>query len=277
MSEKYILMISHGNVEDENEGHFIHANNVAKAFSNFMKVKVLEYSYDSELVIVDGIEYKHINVFKKECKIFKYIGKVFSFNPFSILRTEFSAIVKLFRDREEIRKSDAIIIQGALLIAPMFICKIFGKRIILDTHWINYDVAMSKKNINFWAGLIRKYVWYMIEFVFFHMATYILVVSVKDLNSIIRNFLVSKEKIVVIPQVVDFEKKKVTDENNDFTPSQDKVIITFIGTLKSLQNQTAVKFIEEKLAPKFSNCLFLIVGAEKFECKKNVYYLKKYI
>jgi len=274
-----VVMISHGPIEDEGEGHFIHGNNVARAFSKVADIKVLEYTFDDRVFGLNGVRYIHLPINTHHLTTHhqnNLFQKYLSFDPTTLFRELFSTWRFLSKNRSHIQSADYVVLQGCLLISAFLLCKIWHKKIVIDTHWINYDVARAKE-LPFFPYHARRITWFVLELVQFQLSDVILVVSKKDYDSARDHFFLSSKKIQLIPQIIDFDKNFSENSSHDLRiiAESDRPIITFIGALDSLQNLFAVRFIKETLAPSLPTCTFLLIGDKQQRKEGNVITLQR--
>ena len=267
-----IFEISHGNVEDKGEGHFIHASNVTRAYAEFADIEVYEYSTDDKTVVSDGVTYHHLAVRPNDPSRPNKLAKFLTFDPFGLMREQYYSFKYLWNRRESIKKADYVLLQGCLLVAGFAVAKILRKRIIIDTHWINTDVAKSKKNISAFSYYLRLSTWWLIESIMFKLSYQLLLVSKKDAVSVRKIFGTPDTKLLVIPQVIDFSA--YNDPHEILKSPGFDYRVAFIGTLWSLQNQVALKFIQTELATKLPNVAFYIFGAAADKIENNIFYMK---
>ena len=269
-----ICMISFGPIEARTNGYFIRSFHIVKSLLNLgHKVYILEFP-ENEITIneIEGIDKKNIEFIhlrgnKVRGNKFK-LKRRFTFDPFHITKFQLCSLVELIHFRKYFRKSDVIFVEGCLFPSAILLSKLFGKKILLDTHCVNKLLAIGYKGRKPLIYLIRKYLWDILERFSTNLSDLVIAVSEKEKKFIEEEYKIRESNISVIPNVVEIPKKKSVNFELEKLKKkwglENKLIITIVGELESVQNKDAAECIINELAPYFwenmRDLIFLIVG-----------------
>lgn len=151
--------------------------------------------------------------------------------------------------------------------AVYYFCRSFHRPSILVIHNIEYRVADQLYGRGWRAGLLKA-----IERYCYRRADLLVVCAEEDKYKVIKDFSISREKIMVIPNGVEDK------QNNGYEKiKRENPYLLFMGKLDYGPNREAVSFITGKLMPRLGDIKCMIVGdgLDKKNCHKNVEYLGK--
>jgi len=210
----------------------------------------------------------------RERRIGDFLNKTITFNPLGQLKMQLTSLRGLWRNRDLLKRSDAVFIEGALFPFAIILCKLFRKKVVMDTHCVNLKLAMDFKGHNRTAYLLRRLAWGPLEYFAYRLCDVIVFVSDEEVRFSESTLRMDRRKAVVIPNVLDIPPLSVTDDElEDFRRKfglKGRTVATFVGDLTSVQNKDCVNFIVDELADKVrdvrEDLRFLIVGkgAEAF-------------
>jgi glycosyltransferase involved in cell wall biosynthesis len=150
------------------------------------------------------------------------------------------------------------------------------KKIILDTHCVNKLLALHFKNQNRLVYFARKILWDLLERFAIKFSDVIIVVSELEGKFIQTEYKAPRTKIFIIPNAIEMKRNYYSEEElselRKKLRAENKVVVTFVGDLKMIQNKDATQYIVTELAPFFleekKNVVFLVIGRgeENFKC-----------
>ncbi len=278
---KVVSIISFGPIESRSNGYFIRVWNMLKALSKFNGLKLIvlefpEYEVDRRIKVINNIIFIRLRGNEvSRSRISRTIKKVLTFDPFHVIKFQILSLYELLKYRRLIAKSDAVMIEGSLLIMALLISKLLGKKIILDTHCVNKLLAKNIKNINKLIYVLRTIAWDLLERVGARLSDLVITVSTEERIFVIKEYGVDPHRTLVVPNVIEPPKEVAQETIENLRKSlklENKIVLIFVGNLESVQNADAVNYIVNELAPwiwrKQKDIVFLIVGkgAEKFQC-----------
>jgi glycosyltransferase involved in cell wall biosynthesis len=267
-------MISFGPIGARSNGYFIRVFYIVKSLLNLgHRVSILEFPENeitiNEIEEIDkkNIEFIHLRGNEVMGNKFK-LKRRFTFDPFHIIKFQLRSLVELIHFRRYFRKSDAVFVEGCLFPSAILLSKLFGKKILLDTHCVNKLLAIGYKGRKPLIYLMRKYLWDILERFSTNLSDLVITVSEKEKKFIEEEYKIQESNISVIPNVVEIPKKKSTNFELEKLKKkwglENKLIITIVGELESVQNKDAAEYIINELAPYFwenmKDLIFLIVG-----------------
>lgn len=274
-----ICVISFGPVESRSNGYFIRVWNIIKEISKFHKVVVLEFpetKLGDTFKSVDNMIFIRLRGNEISSHgLMKIIKKVITFNPIQLFRFQVLSFIELWRYRNTISKADIVIIEGSLIPSGNILAKLLGKKVILDTHCINKLLAKGYRGRNLFIYYLRTILWGILEKFTIKLSDIIITASNYEKNFVVYEYKVKESRVFVIPNVVDPPKKvskNVVEKLRKSLGLEDKIIVTFVGDLESVQNADAVEYIINELAPwmweRRKDVVFLIIGrgGERFRC-----------
>jgi glycosyltransferase involved in cell wall biosynthesis len=266
-----ICIVSFGPVESKSNGYFIRVWNVANELSKHNEIVVLEFTQDYGKN--RGKKQKEINFIQLRKNFFfstvfsNIIKRIFTFNPFTTFEFQLLSLLELWKQRKLIQSADVVIIEGCLIPFGIFIAKLYGKKVILDTHCINTLLAQEYKRINRAIYFLRTILWSFLEMIAIKFSDIVITVAEYEKEFVIEKFKPLESKVFLVPNIIEKPKKvskKTVKELRKKLKLLDKVAVTFVGDLSSVQNADAVEYIVNELAPYFLNArkdvVFLIVG-----------------
>ena len=278
-STRKICVICFGPIEKKESGYFIRSWKVVESLSKGAEtITVLEFPEDDtplDTYQKDNIIFIRLpgnRVIDNRSTTSIELKKRLTFDPLRVIIFQFCSAIELFRHRKAISHSDLVIVEGALIPAANFIAKIYRKKVILDTHCVNKLLALSFKNRNRFIYGSRLVFWHIIESLVTKLSDLVVAVSVKEIEYLEKEYHLHKSKLILIPHVLETSSGvKYTDEQISNIKEElriaGKIVVTFIGDLRAVQNYDAVEFIVNELAPEVlkdrNDVIFLIVGKGK--------------
>ena len=276
-----ISMISFGPVETKSNGYFIRCYHVARSLVELgHEVRVLQFpekKSSSLMKFQEGI--KFINLKGNEVnqnRFSRTFKNILTFDPFHSIMFQLYSLIELIRFRNHLKSSDIIFVESALIPFGIILSKVFKKRVILDTHCINKLLALNFRDGNFLVYCIRKILWDILERFATKFSDVIIVVSEQERDFVQTEYEIPESNIFVVPNVIEIERRDYPKEElanlRRKWGLENKIIVTFVGNLKSVQNRDAVEYIINDLAPYFrvkrKDIVFLIIGEgkENFRC-----------
>ncbi len=200
--------------------------------------------------------------------------KLFGFRNYDFLIPHIFWFIRIPRElRKAIEKADIVQVEHPWLLN--WVSKHIKKPIILVEHNVEFDLQKNFFNKNIW----RKYIVNSIkknEERVVRKANLVFAMSDEDKKRLSKLYGIKKNKIIVVPngtRLADYKSRLTKEQTRKKLGLQRyKNIVLFVGA-KHPPNEEAADFIENKLAPKMPNILFLIVGNIRKKGKKaNIVY-----
>jgi len=197
-----------------------------------------------------------------------HLNKHFTIDPIHLIRTQLYSIEELIKFREIIKQCNIVFVESVFFPFGLLASRFFGKKIILDTHYVGKLQALKYKRENFLRNFLREFLWDILERFSIKLSDFTIVVSEEEKTFIKEEYGIAETKILVIPVTVELPKTKVSQqklrETSEKWGLENKVVIMFLGLLDAPPNMNAVQYIINELAPYFWNrrkdVVFLIVG-----------------
>ncbi len=280
-----ICIITFGPVLSKSNGYFIRVWNLIEKLSKSNELIVLEFPEMYSHYTTNKRQYKkyknnitfiqlHGNEYSSS-HISNLLKKILTFDPFHNIRFQIISFFELWRHRKYISSADIVFVEGSLILSGNIVSKILGKKVVLDTHCINKLLARGYRKRNPIVYIVRAIFWDFLERLTMKLSDIVLVVSENEKQFVVKEYNVLSSKVFVVPNVIKQSRKKVSEEIVRSLRKKlglwDKIVVTFVGNLESVQNADAVEFILHKLAPEFwrerKDVVFLVIGkgAEKFK------------
>lgn len=283
MRKPRICVISFGSIENKSNGYQIRSYHMVKslALSNFGNVLVLEFSKEIQHDLVNRhkkINFIHLRWKKpSENGVLRLLGKTLTFEPFSAIKFQLFSLIELILFRNYIKVCDVVFVEGALIPFGIILPKVFRKKVVVDTHCINKLLTLHYKNRNLMIYFVRKILWDLLERFATKVSDLVIVVSNQEKNFVQKEYGISRSKITVIPHVVDMPETKCSEEEISKLRKkwrlENKIVVTFVGNLQSVQNRDAVEYVINELASFFwrkrRDVVFLIIGEGKENFRPN--------
>ena len=189
-------------------------------------------------------------------------------DPIHLIRIQLYSMVELVKFREVIEQCNIVFIESVFFPFGLLLSRFFGKRIVLDTHYVGKLQARKYKRESFLRNFLREFLWDILERFSSKLSDFIIVVSEEEKLFVKEEYGVSESKIPVIPVTVEIPRIKVSQQKLreilDTWGLRNKIVITFLGMLEAPPNMDAVKYIIDELAPYFwkrrKEVVFLIMG-----------------
>ncbi len=273
-----IAMLSFGDLAAPRNGYVLRCIMLAKRLqSEGNNVTVYQFADHSGTVERDGLTIKSIEVaHEKPSK--SLLKKFLGFAPFKEAWFPVDGYLKLRGLRKELAQYDAFYIESCMLVSAMAAVKPLGKRIVLDTHCMNKDIALKIKQYDKLSGTIRAVIWHIIENGMTKRADINIAISENDKAFMKKHYHVPEEKIQLIPHIVDpamAEKhsRRAEELRAEFSQGYQK-IAAFMGDMGAVQNIESARFIREVLAPATPEVHYILIGnnPEHIPSKDNVTY-----
>ena len=183
--------------------------------------------------------------------LFKFMQKkhfIFQANPLFLLE-----LLKLNKKG----KIGIVEIELPYMILIALFLRLFGKKLVYDAHGVEYEwhrVMYKKKNIVLF--LIK-----LIETLALRLSNKVICCSKNDRNTFINEFKIKKEKIDVVPSLIDVDNfKKIKPFKFK------KKTVLFIGSQLHPANKEAIDIIYNKIIPavnkKIKNVQFCFIGKD---------------
>jgi len=175
--------------------------------------------------------------------------------------------------KETIRSSDAVMIEDYFQFFPMLYAKLYGKPCVMDLpgFFLLYMVRHTKKALKDPIIFLKILPVITMEILILLLSTKIVVSSKEDKTGISKLLHIRPSKIDVITDGIDDEAFRPNEEQRKsirlkYRTENEKIIIAFVGDLRSPHNFYAVKHIVKRLAPAIfeqysDKVYFLIVGS----------------
>ncbi len=264
-----ITMIALGPIESNSNGYSIRIEHLMDSLLRHDEVTLIEFDI-AEPRGAGETRYHRIeyDAVYRERRIGDLLNKAITFNPLGQLKMQLTSLRGLWRNRDLIKRSDVVFIEGALFPFAIVLCKLLGRTVVMDTHCVNLKLAMDFKGHNRTAYLLRRISWGPLEYIAYRLCDVIVFVSEEEVRFSESTLRMDKRKAMVIPNVLDIPPLSVTDvELEEFREKyglKGKVVATFVGDLTSVQNKDCVNFIVDELADAVGDIRedirFLIVG-----------------
>lgn len=279
-SEKMrICVISFGPIKSRSNGYFVRVWNILKEISRSNEVIVLEFpETKTNKKVIKHNNITFIRLRGNETisnRILNQIKKILTFEPFHSFKFQIFSFIELWKHKKVISQADIVMIGGCLIPAGNIIAKLLRKKVILDTHCINKLLARKFKKKNVLIYFLRTFLWDILERLTIRLSDIIITVSEKEKEFVTKEYKVQELKVFVVPNIIEPPKKIPKERIENLRKKlglKDKIIVTFLGNLESVQNADAVEYIINELAPWFwkkrKDVVFLIIGKgnEKFNC-----------
>jgi glycosyltransferase involved in cell wall biosynthesis len=270
-----ILIITHYNFTTKSSGAINRVLGLAKALSNYASIKVLHQGPEMVSENLHFISYTSIFSFNASNWILD------AARPYtSYLIPDFFRAAKGVIGNADVVQVE----QPYLLIPTLMLTRALGKNplIVLDEHNVDFLSVKSKIGGVSTSSLLSiatlPYI-FMSEKLAVKNADLILCVSRVDQELFMRFYDIPRNKLIIVPNGVEFDRFEKALPANDPLLENNKTIF-FHGTLSWYPNLEAVNIIVEYLAPKIPEATFLIAGTNmplslvrKIEKTKNVKYL----
>ena len=268
-------MISFGPIKSKCNGYFVRVYNILTEASRFYrKVVVLEFP-DEDFTETNGLRnVTFIKLHGNELvshKLTNFFKKIITFDPFQNLKFQITSFVQLWKCRKYIASSDIVIIEGSLIPAGNILAKLLGKKVLLDTHGLNKSLTSHFRKRKIMVYFLRTLLWDLLERVTMKLSDVVVTVSKKERDFVITEYHIPQHRVSIVPNVVRIEKptkrhgsvealrKKLGLEN--------RIVVSYIGDLRIVQNTDAVEYITRILAQKVwdkrKDVIFLILGKGK--------------
>lgn len=277
-----ICMISFGPVESNSNGYFIRCHHVAKSLAKLShNVLVMEFPAEkSPNLIKSEVRTIFVHLRRNEVSrnsVSRMLRSVLTFDPFHVIKFQLSSLIQLMLFRNYVKECDLVFVEGALIPFGIFLPRVFGKKVVLDTINLEKLTALRYKNKNLVIYFIRRILWDLLERFSTRVSDLVIVVSNQERDFVQREYGISRSEIMVIPHVVDMPSSKYPEEKISELRKkwrlENKVVVTFVGILQSVQNRDAVEYIIDELASFFwrkrRDVMFLIIGKGKENFKSN--------
>jgi len=270
-----ILIVTNFNLGSNSVGATNRILELAKALCKYASIKILHRGSNIILGKLKFIGYRSMFPFNVSSWVSDAVSSYVSF-----AFPDFYRVLK-----KVIVSADVVQVEMPYLFIPtLLITKVLSKNplIVLDEH--NVDFASIKSKINgassnsmFTAGTL-PYV-FLLEKLATKNADLILCVSQNDRDLLTKLYDIPENKLVVIPNGVNFYKFEMALPVNNLI-FKDKKTVFFHGTLSWYPNLEAANIIVNYLAHKIPEAMFLIAGAHpplsltrKIAKTRNVRYL----
>jgi glycosyltransferase involved in cell wall biosynthesis len=270
-------VIAFGPVEKKTGGYEVRCHYLIKSLADLgHKVYVLEFPINTrnhspvedkriQFIRLKGNERSN-NKFLKLLSV--HMGKHFPIDPVHLIRTQLYSIVELVKVRKVIEHCDTVFVESVFFPFGLLLSKLFGKKIILDTHYVGKLQAVKYKRAPFSLNFLRAFLWDILERFSIKLSDFTIVVSDEEKTFVKEEYGIAETKILVIPVTVELPKTKVSHqklrETSEKWGLKNKVVIMFLGLLDAPPNMNAAQYIINELALYFWNrrkdVIFLIVG-----------------
>jgi glycosyltransferase involved in cell wall biosynthesis len=174
--------------------------------------------------------------------------------------------------KELIRSSDAVVIEDRFQLFPLLYAKLYGKPCVMDLlgFFLLYVVRYTKKSLKNPIIFLKILPVITMEILTLLLSTKIVVSSKEDKTGISQLLHIRPSKIDVITDGIDDKAFRPDEEQRKsirlkYRIDNEKIIVAFVGDLRSPHNFYATKYIVKRLAPAifekyFDRVYFLIVG-----------------
>lgn len=276
-----ICVIAFGPIEDRTGGYEVRCHYLIKALADLgHQVYVLEFPITPTKLgsIKEGKRVRFIRLKGNEPtqnKFLKflsfYLERPFNINPIRLIRNQLYSIVELVKFRKVIKQCKIVFIESVFFPFGLLLSRFFGKKIILDTHYVGKLQASKYNRGILRLSFLREFLWDILERFSSRLSDFFIVVSEEEMSFIKEEYGINESKILVIPVTVELPKMKVSHQKLgevlDKWGLRNKIVIMFLGMLETPPNMDAVKYIIDELAPflwkRREEVIFLIIGKGK--------------
>lgn len=270
-----ITVIALGPMEANSNGYSIRTLHLMDSLMLHDKVTLVEFNISPPAGAGETsyrrIEYDAVYRDKKKGSA---IARLITFNPFGQLKLQLVSLNGLWRSRKLIRDSEVVFVEGALFPFAIVLAKLLGKKVVMDTHCVNYKLGLDFKKYNRAAYALRCVTWGPLEYFAYKLSDRVVFVSENEVTFSEDAFRLARDKSLVIPNVLDIKPltagPEAVEQFKERYGLKGKLVTTFIGDLTSVQNNDCVSYILNDLAREVGkqreDIVFLIVGkgAEMF-------------
>lgn len=259
---------SYENIEERKDGYAIRCYQLAKILSNLKNtVYVLEFSKDYRKLTIGNINFIHMKCPMRKSRD-NFLNSVLTFHPFREFFFQLKSLKVLYSYRKIVSTSDLVLVEGFLIPFAVFLARSLKKRVILDAHNVNLLLALSYRKVSKLVFFLRGIVYYFWEQLLIRLSDIIIVVSERERDFVQRGYAIVRSKIFVVPNVIEiqrcgYSRQELASLRKKWN-LESKVVVTFVGNLKSVQNRKAAEYIINDLAPYFrekrKDAVFLIIG-----------------
>lgn len=282
-----ICVIAFGPIEEKTGGYEVRCHYLIKSLADLgHQVYVLEFPIiPTKLGTVKGKKIQFIRLKGNEPTQDKFLkllsfhlNRHFTMDPIHLIRIQLYSIVELVKFREVIEQCNIVFIESVFFPFGLLLSRFFGKRIVLDTHYVGKLQARKYKRESFLRNFLREFLWDILERFSIKLSDFTIVVSEEEKTFIKEEYGIAETKILVIPVTVEIPRIKVSQqklrETSEKWGLRNKIVITFLGMLEAPPNMDAVKYIIDELAPYFwkrrKEVVFLIMGKGKGQFIDNI-------
>jgi glycosyltransferase involved in cell wall biosynthesis len=183
------------------------------------------------------------------------------------IRIQLYSVMEFIKFRKVIKHCKIVFIESVFFPFGFLTSRFFGKKIILDTHYVGKLQAFRYK-LGIRVNFVREFLWDILERFSIRLSDFIIVVSEEEALFLKEEYGVAESKILVVPVTVELPKVKVSQQKLgeilDKWSLRNKVVIIFLGRLETTPNADAVNYIIGELAPyiweRRKDGVFLIIG-----------------
>lgn len=276
-----ICVIAFGPIEDRTGGYEVRCHYLIKALADLgHQVYVLEFPITPTKLgsVKEGKRVRFIRLKGNEparnkfLKVLSfYLERHFTINPIRLIRTQLYSIVELVKFRKVLKMCNVVFIESVFFPFGLLLSRFFGKRIILDTHYVGKFQARKYKRESFLRNFLREFLWDVLERFSSKLSDFTIVVSEEEKSFVKEEYGVNESKILVIPVTVELPEMQVSQQKLrevcDNWGLRNKIVVMFLGMLETPPNMDAVKYIIDELAPylweRREDVVFLIIGKGK--------------
>lgn len=262
-------------IEKMADGYSLRCMNIVRHLQALNhNVTILEFSRENKVIKIMNMTFMHMKCMAKN-PLHDLFAKLLTFDPIKEILFITNSFLVLLKYKKVIEKCDTVLIEGALIPSAFIISKVARKNIIFDTHCINRLLAKNYKKRNLLVYFLRTIFWDFLERFAIKMSDVIITVSESEKEFVIKEYKAPETKVFVVPNIVEPPRKvpkEVAEGLRGKLGLKNKIVVTFVGNLESVQNADAVEYIINELAPWFwkkrRDVVFLIIGRgkDRFKC-----------
>jgi len=274
-------MVAFGPIEEKTGGYEVRCSQIVQSLADLgHEVHILEFptvlTEKKEISLVREerkVRFVHLRGNERAQNLFfktliSQLEKSIIIYPILFAKIQLYSIVELLRFVGIIEDCEVVFVESVFFPFAVVLARLLKKRVILDTHYVGKLQAQKyKRKYNFF----RLLAWDFLERFASNLSEFVIVVSEEEEAFVKREYRVSEQKLVMIPVTVETSKTKISrqtlKEISKEWNLQNKIVVTFLGTLETIPNRDAATYIIQELAPsmyrKNKDIIFLIIGKGK--------------
>ena len=256
-------MVAFGPIEEKTGGYEVRCSQIVQSLADLgHEVHILEFptvlTEKKEISLVREerkVRFVHLRGNERAQNLFfktliSQLEKSIIIYPILFAKIQLYSIVELLRFVGIIEDCEVVFVESVFFPFAVVLARLLKKRVILDTHYVGKLQAQKyKRKYNFF----RLLAWDFLERFASNLSEFVIVVSEEEEAFVKREYRVSEQKLVMIPVTVETSKTKISrqtlKEISKEWNLQNKIVVTFLGTLETIPNRDAATYIIQELAP----------------------------